>query len=328
MIDIFRRYNPLNILWLVVLLLIMRGGYMLFAPASVPLQLAEPFALSLLPIHFINTLSGALSVFLAGVVVLAQAIALNYLINVHNLLGRPSFLPGLLYVVMSGLFTPFLVLSAPLLCNFFIIWMLFKFLELYKTDESKSLAFDLGMLAAAGSLIYFPCTYLMVIVGVALVIFRPFDWRDWAASLIGYITVFFFVGVAYYLTDRLPGFTHIWFSLGSKFNMPGVLDKYDFLALIPVLVILVLGTFKLQENFFKSYVLIRKTFQLLFFIVLVGAASYYVRPEFGLSHFLITVVPVAIFSAYYFLYAGMRWMYESLFFLLLVSIIYFQFNTF
>ncbi|WP_345954880.1 DUF6427 family protein [Mucilaginibacter sp. PAMB04168] len=328
MIDIFRRFNPLNILWLAILLFILRAGFVLFAPAAIPLPLAEPFVNTILPVKIAGILEPGISVFWAGIVVLVQAVLLNYLINNHNLLGRPSFLPALMYVTLSGLFTPFLVLSAPLLCNFVLIWMLYKFLDLYKAEESKSLAYDLGMLAAVGSLIYLPFTYLMIVIWIALIIFRPFDWREWVASLIGYITVYFFVGVIYYLNDRLPYLRQIWAPLGSTFAMPQVLDKYDFLLLIPVFAVLVLGTFKLQENFFKSYVLIRKAFQLLFFIVLVAALSYYVRPEFGLSHFLLCTVPAAIFFAYYFLYAGKRWVYETLFFLLLASIIYFQFNNF
>jgi hypothetical protein len=328
MIDIFRRFNPLNIIGLAVLLFILRAGYVLFAPAAIPLQLTEPFMRAILPVDYVDSLSPTVSVFVAAVVVLIQSVLVNYLINHYNLLGRPSFLPGLMYVTLSGLFTPFLVLSAPLLCNFVIIWMLFKLMDLYKSEDTKSLAFDLGMLVATGSLVYLPFTYFILIVWIALVIFRPFNWREWTASLIGYITVFFFIGVVYYLTDRLPSLYRIWLPLGSTFTGPQVLDKYDFLLLIPVMVIVILGLFKLQENFFKSYVLIRKAFQLLFFIVVVAAVSFYVRPAFGLSHFLLCVVPVAIFFAYYFLYARSRWMYESLFFLLVASIIYFQFNNF
>jgi len=50
--------------------------------------------------------------------------------------------------------------------------------------------------------------------------------------------------------------------------------------------------------------------------------------EFNLNHFLLCTVPLAVFFAYYFLYAKSKWFYESLYLLLLISIIYFQFNTF
>ncbi len=328
MIDIFRRYDLINILWLAILLFILRAGHVFFAPDIIHLQITEPVILTFFPQVAKMTFAPQVSMLLAGLVVLAQAVLVNYLINFYNLLGRPSFLPALMYVVLSGLFTPFLTLSVPLLCNFIVIWILFKLFELYKTEDSRSLAYDMGMLVASGSLIYLPFTYLILAVWFGFIIFRPFDWREWVGSLIGYGTIYFFVAVVYYLTDRLPMLHQIWSPLGSTFQAPQLLDKYDLLLIIPVLIILVLGTFKLQENFFKSYVLIRKAFQLLFFMVILTGVSFYVRPQFGLDHFLLCAVPVAIFFAYYFLYANMRWMYESLFFLLIASIIYFQFNNF
>ncbi|MBS7566576.1 beta-carotene 15,15'-monooxygenase [Mucilaginibacter sp. Bleaf8] len=328
MIGIFRNYNPLNIIWLFFLLIIMRVGYLLYSPDLVNLQLAEPFMRAILPVKYANTVPPSISMLLAGIVVLVQSLLINYLVNYHNLLGKPSFLPALMYAVLSGLFTPFLVLSAPLICNFLVIWMLHKLLYLYKAEDAKSTVYDLGMIAALGTLFYLPFVYQFIVVWIALVVLRPFDWRDWAASILGYLTVFFFIAVYYYLHDDLVNFHKIWLPLGAPFKGISAFDRYDYFLLIPVGFIVVLGLFRLQENFFKSFVLVRKAFQLLLFIFLIAGASFYVRPEFGISHFLICTVPISIFFAYYFLYAGKPWFYETLFIFLLIGIIYCQFNTF
>jgi hypothetical protein len=60
----------------------------------------------------------------------------------------------------------------------------------------------------------------------------------------------------------------------------------------------------------------------------VAGISFYVKSEFHLNHFLLCAVPAAIFFSYYFLYASARWFYESLFLILMIGIVYFQFNTF
>jgi len=185
------------------------------------------------------------------------------------------------------------------------------------------------MIVALGSILYLPFIYLIVVVWIALIIFRPFDWRDWAASLLGYITVFFFLAVFYYLTDHLRDFYKIWVPLGSKFpDRIGAINYYNYLLLIPVVVILILCLLRLRGNFFKSYILVRKAFQLFFFLFVIAGLSFYVKPDFRLNHFLLCVVPLAIFFAYYFLHASTRWFYETLYFLLFAGIIYFQFNTF
>jgi len=328
MINIFRSFNPLNALWLAIVLFVSRIGYALNAPANIEFTFVEPFARTLIPFSYEHVFSTGANIFLAAVLVFIQALLLNYLVNRNNLLSKPSFLPALMYVTISGLFTPFLVLSPPLICNFLVIWMLFKLFDFYKGDDAKSTAYDVGMIVALGTLIYLPFIYLFLLIWIALVIFRPFNWREWMSGIIGYATIFFFLAVIYYLHDQMNQFYSIWLPLGTKFPQSINIYYYNYIILIPVILILGLCFVTLRQNFFKSYVQIRKSFQLLFWVFLIAAASFYVKEHFNLNHFLLCAVPAAVFFAYYFLYAGKKWFYETLFFLLLAGIIYFQFNTF
>ena len=328
MINLFRTYNPLNVLWLAIILIMLRMGYVYHAPGKIEFTFVESFARLLFPVAYEYALSPIVNIFLAGVIVFIQAILLNQLCSHFNLLGRPTFLPGLMYVVVSGLFTPFLILTSPLICNFLLIAMLYKLLDLYKGNDAQSIAYDLGMIVAVGSLIYLPFIYMFLIIWIALIIFKPFNWREWMAGIMGYATIYFFLAVFYYMTDRLDQFYTIWLPLTSKFPYRISFNYYNYLILIPVIVILLLCLVKIRQNFFRSYVQIRKSFQLLAIIFIVAGLSFYVKTEFHLNHFLLCAVPAAIFFSYYFLYANVRWLYESLFFLLLIGIVYFQFNTF
>lgn len=328
MINIFRTYNPLNLLWLAVLLVLLRLGYLFQAPPQIDFKFVEPFARSLFPVAYENSMSAIVNISLAAVLVFTQAILVNHLCNHYNTLAKPTFLPALMYVVTSSLFPPFLVLSSPLICNFLVIGMLYKLFGLYKGNEGQSTAYDLGMIVAVGTLIYFPFIYFFLIIWISLVIFKPFNWREWVAGVMGYATIFFFLAVFYYLSDRLDQFTAIWSPLGTHFPDKINISYYNYLVLGPVILILLLCLVKLRQNFFRSFVQIRKTFQLLFAVFIVGGFSFYVKEQFQLNHFLLCAVPAAIFFAYYFLYANVRWLYETLFFLLLAGIVYFQFNTF
>lgn len=329
MIRVFKALNPLNILWLIIILVVSRAGYLFNAPGNTTFAFAEPFArLLIVPGTYINPTLTIYNVLLAGAIVLAQALLLNHLVNHYNLLGKPTFLPALMYITATALFTPFLVLSPPLICNFMVIWMLFKLFSFYKSNDAKSAAYDLGMMVAIGSIIYLPFIYLFLVLWIALILFRPLNWREVVAGLIGYATIFFFLAVYYYLNDSLAQFYNIWLPLGTKFPDSINIHYISYAVLIPVIVILVLCFVKLQQNYFKSYVQVRKSFQLLFVIFLIAALSFYVKTPFTLNHFLLCTVPVAVFFSYYFLYAKNKWFYETLYLLLLISIIYFQFNTF
>lgn len=328
MISAFRNFNPISIIWLALALVALRVCYLFHAPAHVEFILMESFARPMLPADYGQNISLPLNMLLAGVLVLIQALLLNYLVNFYNLLSKPSFLPALMYITVASLFTPFLTLSPPLICNFLVIWMFFKLLGYYKNSDVKSISYDLGMIVALGSIFYLPFIYFFLVVWIALLIFRPFDWRDWAASIMGYATIFFFLAVFYYLTDHIRDFYKIWVPLGTPFPNGININYNNYLLLIPVMLLFALCFLKLRGNFFRSYILVRKSFQLFFFAFIIAGLAFYVKADFRLNHFLLCAVPAAIFFSYYFLYANTRWLYETLYFLLFAGIIYFQFNTF
>jgi hypothetical protein len=328
MINFFKNLSPFNILWLAVALFVLRAGYLFNLPVNIDSSHSGAFEKLLLLPHARSSIAPSFNALLAGSFVFIQALLLNRLVNHFNLLGKPTFLPALMFVTVSGLYTPFLVLSPPLICNFFVIWMLFKLINFYKSKDSKSGSFDLGMIVAVGSLIYLPFIFFFLTIWIALVIFKPFNWREWTACVIGYVTVFFFLAVYYYLNNRLAQFGNIWPPLATKFPGRVAISYYNYSILVPVATILVLGFLRLRQNYYKSYVQIRKSYQLLFVIFIIAALTFFVRAAFQVSHLLLCAVPAAVFFSYYFLYARRRWFYETLYLLLAAIIVYLQFNNF
>ncbi|MXV51682.1 beta-carotene 15,15'-monooxygenase [Pedobacter sp. HMF7647] len=324
MINQFRKLNPVNLLLLVLVAFVLRIGFFYSLPEKIEISMEEPIsklisneALQL----FFTPLSNVLS---AMILTIAQAILFNKIVNEHNLLGKPSFLPALMFVTVSSILPPFLIISAPLLCNFMSLWIISKFLKLYRNEDALSVMFDEGMIVAAGTMIYFPFIAMLLLLWVSLVIFRPFNWREWIAALLGFITVYFFVAVYYYWHDMLGSFYYIWKPLTQPVltNIPFKLN--DYLPLIPLAVICLISSFALRQVFFKSFVQVRKAYQVFFFMFLLALVSVILKTRFDVIHFLLCVSSVAILIAYYFLQARKRWIYESLYLILVGFIIYFQ----
>lgn len=324
MIQQFRSINPLNIILLLGIAILLRIGIFIHLPEQISFEFMEPFARLLIDIPLENAFSPLTNVLIALVILIIQALIFNRIINSYGLLGKPTFLPALLYITTGSLLSPFLLLSPTLICNFLILWMIDKFLSVYKRDEVRSVMFDLGMIVALGTLIYFPFISMLPLLWISLIIFRPFNWREWVAVISGYITIFFFLAVFYYWNDSLDKFYQIWLPLATKFPTNLRINLYDSLVLIPVFIILILGFFQLQKNFFRSVVQLRKSFQLLFFMFIIGLLSFYLKQNLVLYHFLLCAPPASALMAYYFLHAGTRWLYESLYLVLISCIIYFQ----
>src|SRR4051812_31637458 len=176
MINQFRKLSPVNLFFLVIISIVLRLGILMHLPEKLNFNFMEPFAWTLINAPSRGLFSPLENVTVATILTLIQAIILNRIINHHNILGKPTFLPALMYVTGSSILMPFLVLNPVIFCNFFILWMIAKFLNIYHKNEARSVMFDLGMIVAAGTLIYFPFIAMMPLLWISLIIFRPFNW--------------------------------------------------------------------------------------------------------------------------------------------------------
>ncbi|RZK43778.1 MAG: beta-carotene 15,15'-monooxygenase [Pedobacter sp.] len=325
MINQFRNLSPINLVLLVAFTFFMRIVIFINLPDKLDFEFLEPYAKLLLQAPTTSSLSPLLNIVCAAFIVIIQAIIFNTVINKHNLLTKHTYLPALLYVVGSSLFLQFLIISPPLICNFILIWVMDKLLKIGKSSNAIMLMFDIGMLIALGTLIYFPFIVLLVMLWLSLLLYRSFNWREWISGFVGFLTIFFFIAVFYYWTDNLNQFFNIWTPLVNKFPSVLKINYNDYIVLAPVTIIMVLASLQLRENFFRSFISTRKAFQMLFFMFLAAIVSFYTKPDFRVYHFLLCVPPGAVLLAYYFCNAKKRWFYESLFAVLIISIQYFLF---
>jgi hypothetical protein len=325
MINQFRNLNPVNLLFLFAYTFFMRMAIFTDLPASLQFEFLESYAKFFIQIPIQDVLSPSGNVVVAGLIVYVQAILFNRVVNNHGLLSKPGFLPALLYVTSASLFMPFFILSPTLICNFLLIWIMDKVLKIGKSPNAIMIMFDIGMIIAVGTLIYFPFIVMLLMLWLSLLLYRSFDWREWLSGLIGFMTIFFFLGVYYYWNDSIPMFYKIWLPLGNKFPSVFKINYNDYLVLVPVLIMMVLASLQLRENFFRSFISTRKAFQMLFFMFILAILSFYTKPDFRLYHFLLCVPPGSVMLAYYFSNAKKRWFYESLFLVFVFAIQYFLF---
>ncbi|WP_028296547.1 DUF6427 family protein [Olivibacter sitiensis] len=327
MIDLFRKFTPANLFFLTGIGFILCLAALLKLPEYYHPTLFEPAITDFVGILTHVQLTPLTNVLITLAITIIQALLLNAVVNKYNILGNSTFLPALMYVTNASLLLPFLALTPTLICNFLLIWMLDKALNIYHSGSALAAIFDMGMIVAVGSLIYFPFLAMFPSLWIALILFRPFNWREWVASIIGFLTIYFLLGIIYFWHDKMADFYTIWsplkqpFPIELKFNI----DHYDYLVLIPLVLILLLFLNSLRENFFKSIVHVRKAFQLLFFMLLLSILSIALKDDYPDYHFILSLIPISIYMAYYFDHAKIKWLYESMYLLLLISILYFQF---
>ncbi len=324
MIGQFRSSHPLNILWLVIITILLRVPFAL----NWQLEASQPFLQLLqnllIPHQYYSNLTFFGNITLTAFLIFIQAFLFNLIVNKHNLLGKQTYLPALLYVIFCSLLVPFLTLSLPLVCNFFMLYIFNKLLQIYKQPDAIAPLFDIGLVIAVATIIYYPLAFLMIFGWACLIVLRPFYWREWLSSLIAFTTIMFFLAVYFYYHQNLGVFINMWQPFKTPINFFDNLNLNQFWVLIPLTIIILLGLFKLGGNFFKSFVLVRKGFIILLFMFLVLSVSFYLNPNFPINHFILLAIPIAFLMAYFFLNAKRKWIYESLFLAFLATIIYFQ----
>lgn len=325
MINQFKKFSVVNLIFLFFVLLILRIGIYTQLPIDTNTGFIEIFSRLLIPFSYKSVISPSLNVSIAAILVFLQAILFNRMLNNFNIFGKTTFLPALMYVVCASVFMPFLVLSQPLICNFLLLFVLYKILSAYKNPEEVATMFDLGLVIAIGTLLYFPFVLFMLLIWIALILFRPFNWREWLSPLLGYFTIVFMLGVFYYWNGRLSDFYEIWKPLSNAIPFYLKIKISDYVVLLPLFLVVILGVFHISQNFFRSAVLVRKSLQFQFFFFLVASLSFYLKSDFRINHFLLSIIPISICLTYYFISAKKRWVAESLFFLIISFIIYFQF---
>lgn len=321
-----RKFTPINIIWVCLIGTLLCLGAFLHLPAELKPFFLEPAVDNLFNLKLGQELPPQSNVLIALVLTLLQAFFLNRIINHFNFLGKPTFLTALLFMTLVSMFIPFLVLSPTLICNFITIWMIDKLFNIYKQADVKTLMFDLGMIVALGSLIYFPFIVMLLLLWIALIIFRPFIWREWVTPILGFGTIYFLLGVVYYWIDRWPEFLEIFKPFSNPLPKGLQVDYHDYFVVFPIVIAMFLFLLVLKDQYFRSIVHLRKSFQLLFYMLVLIIGSFYLNNQITINHFLLCAPPLAIYLAYYFAYAKIKWLYESIYIIIIGSIIYFQFT--
>ncbi|MGE0635242.1 MAG: DUF6427 family protein [Bacteroidia bacterium] len=267
-----------------------------------------------------------LSELVAFALVLTQSFYLNYIINKHDLREsreRTNFLTALFGILLLSLFPAFRTLLPQHFSAIFLLLLLDRVFDSYRKDSAFSNCFDAGFFASIASLFYLPSAVFFFLVWAGFVVLRPFNWREWVISFLGFIIPWVIVISYYFWFDRLSDFFEqqitVWFS-ASYFDF----DKPEHAELI--LIFSGILFFPALMNFLKMMssgkVKTNKFLLLFLWFLLIAVVSAFVFPVASYTHFTLAAIPLAVIVANWFLSLKKAWIAESLFLILLGAFIY------
>lgn len=185
-------------------------GLLLWLPAigtNYTLSLQHEMPLYELFVHFFAN-KPFLQLLIAFVLVVAQAFVFNAITERHELFGKSSYLPALIYILLFS-FTPEALHLHPLLfANFFILLSVDALLNMYRKPNAIGQSFETGLLIAIATLFYFPSILLLLFLLVGLFIMRPFSIREFILVVLGFVFPYLYVIVYYFFIGKLD---YLWF---------------------------------------------------------------------------------------------------------------------
>jgi hypothetical protein len=226
-----------------------------------------------------------------------------------NFFAERSYLPAIIFVTLvvgvANVHDYYAFMPATIL----VIFTVDKLLQTYKTDSLSYKIFDAAFILGIASLFYLNAIFYMVFIWIALLLLRPFYWREWFFSLLGISIPFFITGSVYYLVGWHFPSIRIDFS-----NRIFSLDQYQFslvqyLFLGAIFILMVIGSQFLMRSLGNKKIFTRKSFNLFLVLFLISLAMFFLLKTVSSDIMGIAAISLTILISHYFLHAkNTRWM--------------------
>lgn len=152
--------------------------------------------------YFANKVSSRSMIVLINYLVIASGVLLVSLIaGRQEILEKSNYYPVFIYLIICLAAIQPSQLSARATANLFVLYAFYRLLDSYREEEAMNKIFEAGFLtslsafASISSIVNFPLLF------IALLILRPFHWREWVVAFIGFLSPVFIYECVAYLAD-------------------------------------------------------------------------------------------------------------------------------
>jgi len=187
MISLFRVYNEIILLLLLGITILLNLN-VLFHPVNFDLKGYAPISGGLANIlqDYIH-ISKWVYFILYIIVQFGCAIYFGQVMAKHKIVNQYNYVPALLFVSLLALINIYTFNCISFLLLPVFILLFHRVFLIATNDKNLTNAFDLGLITGTLFFTYFPYILLAVFAYFMFIVLTPFYWRDWVASVIGFV---------------------------------------------------------------------------------------------------------------------------------------------
>ncbi len=261
------------------------------------------------------------SVFMGFLVSFAEAFLLNFIIYQHHILIKRSWLPALMFVVLSACTPGLLWLNPQLIAGLFLLGALHFLLGTYRMDKAFGSVFNAGILIGFATLFYLPSIVFLLFALVTIILLRPFIWREWVIMFLGSTVAPIYAGVYFFWHDQLHYITHEIILnpiLHRDFFLKLPVEYYFLTAMTGLLLFVSAGRFLSGAG--TSTLKSKKGIAVMIWFLVFSLLAVLPAQNNAVAGIIFAIYPLSLFTSNYFLVARRIWLAESIFILLILSI--------
>lgn len=231
------------------------------------------------------------------VLVLINAVMINWIFNSNEFLERNSYLSSMLYVVLMSFYHSFYSLDGLLLTHTFLILAMGQFFELNQHSDGRRHVFNGMFFAGLAATFHPPLTAGFPLFCIMIWVVRPFIFREFILALMGfglpllYAIVYLWVSghdVELQLLDQVTDYIN---------------KQTDFLVTAVLFTLLfILSIFSIRSRMQKSTIRLKKLTTILWWFllmsVILGCIDFFFFRQ--IERFSFNMIPLSIFLTFAF----------------------------
>lgn len=265
------------------------------------------------------------------ILIFSEALLINYIIQRNEIINTTSYLPALVYMVLMSLQPEMFSLHPIVIASLFMLLATHRLLQSYKKETSYSEAFDTGFYIALASLFYIPSLVFILLIWAGLIIIRPFVWREWIISFIGFTLPWVFLMFYYFWNDKMNDLQYdaIYYTLVTPKKSVNSFH-FSYQSIIQITILLLAAFFasgRLLRDLSTGTVRTRGNLILMIYFFILAFTSVFLAPSYSIAYLSFLSIPFTVFFSSYLLFVKKQWLSELLFLLLIISVFLNQFIT-
>jgi hypothetical protein len=266
---LFRNYSPFTVLILIITAFLMKlqALSMPVAPVALPDHIVFASILSFLDHLLQGSATGY--TWLAVIILISQALYINYITVRHKMFSRNTYFPAFSYILLTSLNPAFNYFSEPLLINWLVLIAVNIMLTFNQTTHPRKQLFNAGFMICLPAIFQVPALGFVLLFFIALLLLRSFNGGEWAVACMGILTPIYFYASTLFLFDKLDVMGRVPY---IGFSFPRHIDHpmYFWGMLAGIAILTIIGLITLQQQFGRVTIYIRRSWYLVFTYMIVS----------------------------------------------------------